>query len=182
MAKLAAKVYGDALFETAVEKQKMDELFDEVQQVKQIFSDNQELMHLLTHPKIVKEEKISVIEKVFHGRICDELMGFLTIIVDKGRQKEILQIFDYFIGEVKEYKKIGVVYVKSAVELNDGQKARIEEKLLKTTSFVKLEMHYQVDEALIGGLVIRIGDRVVDSSIQTKLEEMKRELMKLQLA
>jgi len=58
----------------------------------------------------------------------------------------------------------------------------VEERLLETTGFVSLEMEYAVDESLLGGLVIRIGDRVVDSSIKTRLEEIRRDLMKLQLA
>ncbi len=181
MAKLVAKVYGDALFAEAVEKQKVDLLFEEAKTLRNVCLENEDLMQFLNHPKVVKEEKISVMENVFSGRICDDLMGFLTIIVDKGRQKEILRILDYFIAKVKEYKKIGVVCVTSAIELDDGQKARIREKLLKTTQFLELEIDYHVDPSLIGGLVIRIGDRVVDSSIRTKLEEMKRELMKLQL-
>ncbi len=181
MAKLVAKVYGDALFAEAVEKQKVDLLFEEAKTLRNVCLENEDLMQFLNHPKVVKEEKISVMENVFSGRICDDLMGFLTIIVDKGRQKEILRILDYFIAKVKEYKKIGVVCVTSAIELDDGQKARIREKLLKTTQFLELEIDYHVDSSLIGGLVIRIGDRVVDSSIRTKLEEMKRELMKLQL-
>ena len=53
---------------------------------------------------------------------------------------------------------------------------------METTGFVSLEMEYAVDESLLGGLVIRIGDRVVDSSIKTRLEEIRRDLMKLQLA
>lgn len=181
MAKLVAKVYGDALFAEAVEKQKVDLLFEEAKTLRNVCLENEDLIQFLNHPKVVKEEKISVMENVFSGRICDDLMGFLTIIVDKGRQKEILRILDYFIAKVKEYKKIGVVCVTSAIELDDGQKARIREKLLKTTQFLELEIDYHVDPSLIGGLVIRIGDRVVDSSIRTKLEEMKRELMKLQL-
>ena len=181
MAKLVAKVYGDALFAEAVEKQKVDLLFEKKKTLRNVCLENEDLMQFLNHPKVVKEEKISVMENVFSGRICDDLMGFLTIIVDKGRQKEILRILDYFIAKVKEYKKIGVVCVTSAIELDDGQKARIREKLLKTTQFLELEIDYHVDPSLIGGLVIRIGDRVVDSSIRTKLEEMKRELMKLQL-
>ena len=91
-------------------------------------------------------------------------------------------VCDYFIDRVKEYKKIGVVAVVSAVELSDEQKKRVEEKILQTTSFVSLEISYSVDEALLGGLKIRIGDRVVDSSIRSRLEELKRDLMKLQLA
>ena len=109
-------------------------------------------------------------------------MGFLTIIVEKGRQNDISAIFQYFIGRVKEYKKIGTAYITSAVELKETQKAQIKERLLATTSYVEFEMIYSVDPALIGGLVIRIGDRVVDSSIKTQLYELKKNLSKLQLA
>ena len=58
----------------------------------------------------------------------------------------------------------------------------VERKLLETTSYQQMEMHYQTDESLIGGMVIRIGDRVVDSSIKTKLSELTRQLMKIQLS
>ncbi|MDO4296318.1 MAG: ATP synthase F1 subunit delta [bacterium] len=182
MAKLAAKVYGNALFEEALQSGKLDVLFDDVQQLKKVLIENAELLQLLAHPNIVKEEKIAVIERVFSGQICEELTGLLTIVVDKGRQKELLSILDYFIGQVKAYKKIGVVYVSSAVSLTEEQKEAICKKLLETTEFRELESHWLVDETLIGGLVIRIGDRVVDSSVKNKLEEMKRNLMKLQLA
>ena len=110
------------------------------------------------------------------------MLGFLVIVIEKGRQNDILPICDYFIDRVKEYKKIGVVKVTSAVLLSEEQKQRVEKRLLETTQYVDLEITYAVDESLLGGLVIRIGDRVVDSSIRTRLEEVKRDLMKLQLA
>ena len=107
MAKLIAKVYGDALFEAASDKQNLEAVYEEAQALCSIFRDNPKLMDALNHPQIVKEEKISVMENVFSGRVSDEMMGFLTIIVDKGRQKEIPMILDYFIQAVREYKKIG---------------------------------------------------------------------------
>ena len=70
----------------------------------------------------------------------------------------------------------------SATELSDQQKKDIEAKLLATTSYVEFRMKYAVDKSLIGGMVIRIGDRVVDSSVKTKLETMARELSKIQLS
>ncbi|MBR3736211.1 MAG: ATP synthase F1 subunit delta, partial [Lachnospiraceae bacterium] len=78
-----------------------------------------------------------------------------------------------------EHKRIGVGYVRSAMELDAEEKKEIEAKLLATTSYKTMEMHYAVDPALIGGLVIRIGDHVVDSSIRTKLDGLKRELNKV---
>ena len=74
------------------------------------------------------------------------------------------------------------IHVKSAAALSDRQKKQIEEKLLETTKYTAMEMHYSTDAAIIGGLVIRIGDHVVDSSIATKLNELKKQLMKIQLA
>ena len=66
-------------------------------------------------------------------------------------------------------------------ELTPELVKEIEEKLLATTSFKQMEMHFMVDEELIGGMVIRIGDRVVDSSIKTKLFEMRRTLLKTKI-
>ena len=69
----------------------------------------------------------------------------------------------------------------TAVPLKEEQCKRIEQKLLDTTEYTKMEMHYHLDESLIGGMVVRIGDRVVDSSIKTKLSELQKELLKVQL-
>ena len=182
MAKLVSKVYGDALFETAMDKDRMDVLYDEACALVPIFRDNPEHTVLLTNPQIVKDEKVAIINQLFSGKVTEELMGFLTIIVEKDRQNEILPIFEYFIQRVKDYKKIGAAYVTSAAELKDEQKASLEKKLLETTPYVQFEMHYQVDPAIMGGLVVRIGDHVVDSSLKTRLYELKKELLRLQLA
>jgi len=182
MAKLVSKVYGDALFEAAQEKNCLDAIYEEVLALQAILKENGELIALLNHPQVVKEEKIQIIVNVFQGRVSDEMMGFLTTVVDKGRQNDILSIFGYFIGQVKEYKKIGTADVTSAVPLTDAQKADVKNKLLTTTRYVEFEMNYKVDPSLIGGLIIRIGDRVVDSSIKTQLYELKKQLMEVQLA
>lgn len=181
MAKLISKTYGDALFELAVEKQTEEEMLAEVETVSEVLDTNPDFSKLMNHPKILKEEKLKVLEEVFKGRVSDDLSGFLTIIVKKDRFSEIEEIFSYFISKVKEHKGIGVAHVTTPLSLTDEQKKSIEEKLLETTSYDKMEIHYGVDEGLIGGMVIRIGDRVVDSSIQTKLEELKRQLLEVRL-
>lgn len=181
MAKLVSKVYGDALFETAVEKEKVDALYEEAQALTLILGKNPQLMVLLNNPQIVKDEKVAVMHQIFSGRVEEEMMGFLKLVVEKDRQNDIASILGYFIQKVKEFRKIGVVNVSSAVELNDKQKAALENKLLAATSYKKLEMHYQVDQALIGGMVVRIGDRVADSSIRTRIYKMKQELYSIQL-
>lgn len=122
-----------------------------------------------------------MLEEIFSGKITGEILGLMRMVVDKDHFGEMNAIFAYFIDAVKEYKHIGTAYVTSALDLSDAQKAAVEKKLLETTGYVKFEMHYKTDAALIGGMIIRIGDRVVDSSIRTKLDRLSRELSKIQL-
>ncbi len=182
MAKLVSKTYGDALFELALEDGKLDLFFEEAQTVMDIFKENDEFVKLLNHPKIGKDDKVQVVENVFKERISAPFTGFMVLMVKKDRQREFLPVMQYFIDRVKEYKKIGIAYVTAAITLSEEQKNRVESKLLATTEYESLEMHYDVDVDLVGGMVIRIGDRIVDSSIKTKLAELSKNLTKIQLA
>ncbi|MBQ8558651.1 MAG: ATP synthase F1 subunit delta [Tyzzerella sp.] len=181
MAKLVSKTYGDALFAVALEENRMDEFFEAVKVVAEILRTNDEFGKLMNHPKIMKEDKVKIVEDTFSGRIPKEIVGMMTILVTKGRAEEMLSVFDYFIDLVKEEKKIGIASVTTAVQLSDKQKAKVEQRLLDTTKYETFEMNYSVDASLIGGMVIRIGDRVVDSSIKTKLYELSRELRNVQV-
>lgn len=181
MAKLVSKTYGDALFELALEENRLDVYFEEAKAVLTALKENKELSTLMNHPKIVKEEKIKVMENIFSKEVSKELTGFILLIVEKDRFNDIIPIFEYFISLVKESKKIGVAHVTTPLLLSDGQKSEVEERLLSTTGYKSLEMDYQVDGSLIGGMIIRIGDRVVDSSIKTKLYDLSRDLRKVQL-
>ena len=176
MAKLVSKTYGEALFDLALEDGTLTTIIEEVNIVKEAIAENPDLLKLLSHPKTNKEEKISVIENIFKGRVSDSLVGFLVIIVQKDRYDDLDGIFEYFIAKVREYKNIGVASVTSAVELTEEQKKQVEQKLLQTTKYSQFELSFYVDKNLIGGLVIRIGDRVVDSSIRTKLQMLAKDL------
>ena len=181
MAKLVSRTYGDALFELALEEQKLDAMSEEVKTVCAALEENEDLTRLMNHPKIVKEDKIKLMEDIFAGKISGELVGLMRMIVEKGHYNEMPKVFSYFIERVKEYRNIGTAYVTSAMELTDAQKAAVEKRLLETTKYVQFEMHYSVDADLIGGMVIRIGDRVADSSIRSRLYSLTRELPKIQL-
>lgn len=181
MAKLVSKTYGDALFDVAAESGQTDAFWEEVQAVRTALNENPELFKLMNHPKIVKEQKVQMIEDIFAGKISGELAGLLRMIVEKDHFAEIDEVLAYFEERVKEHKSIGTAYVTTAMELSEAQKAAVKKRLLETTRYVEFEMHYAVDSALIGGMIIRIGDRVVDSSVRTKLYDLTRELSKIQL-
>ena len=176
MAKLVSKTYGDALFAVALEESRMDEFFEAAKAVADILRTNEDFGKLMNHPKIMKEDKVKIVEETFATRLPKEFVGLMTLMVEKGRASEMLSVFDYFVSLVKEEKKIGKADVTTAMAMSDAQKEKVEKKLLETTKYESFEMCYHVDESLIGGMLIRIGDRVVDSSIKTKLYELSREL------
>ncbi len=181
MAKLISKTYGEALYEVASEGNNTKDLLEEIQAVRGILSENPDFTRLMLHPSVPKPEKVKVTENVFRGRVSDSLLGFLLTVVEKERFGELDSIFGYYIDKVKAEQGIGVAYVSTPKELDAASRKAVEEKLLATTQFKTLEMNYTVDESLIGGMVIRIGDRVADASIRSRLNDLTKQLLQIQL-
>ena len=169
------------MFELASESGQTDELFQEVKKLLPIIRENEDLTKMMNHPKIVIEEKQKIVENIFCILISREMTGLMRMIIAKGHYNEFGSVLEYFITRVKEYKKIGTASVTSAMELSLAQKDSIRRKLLDTTDYVQFEITYETDPALIGGIIIRIGDRVVDGSVQGKLARLKSELVKTKL-
>lgn len=181
MAELVSKVYGEALFKIAVEEQKTDILMAEAKDILIILKENPQFEKLMKHPKISIKEKEQILDRIFGNRISKEMTEFIKLLVNKGRYSELPEAFQYLIDRMKEEKQIGVAYVTTAVALSGKKKKAVEKRLLQTTHYKSLEMHYEVDETLIGGMIIRIKDRVVDSSIRTKLMNMRKQLLQISL-
>ncbi len=181
MAKIVSNVYGDALFSLAMERNAIDSYLEEAQAVSGLLKSEPDFCRIMDHPQISKDEKTQLIENVFKGKISDEMVGLMRMVVEKGHFREMDDILLYFTERVMEVKNIGVATVTTPTELTDGQKRQVEQRLLETTDYVSFQMNYVVEPEVIGGMIIRIGDRVVDSSIRSKLYEMSRELSKIQL-
>lgn len=169
------------MFAVASEEGRMDEFFEAAVGLTEVLRTNEDFGKLMSHPKIIQEDKVKIVEETFGGRIPKEMVGLMTLMVIKNREDEMLSVFDYFVELVKEEKKIGKADVTTAIPLSDKQKAQVEEKLLATTKYESFEMNYEVDKSLIGGMIVRIGDRVIDSSIQTKLNNLSRDLRSIQV-
>lgn len=181
MAKLVSKVYGDALFSAALEENKLGEVWEEVRQISSILEENKAFVDMMNHPEMTREKELALMDEIFQGKVSDIMMGFLHILVKKGRFGQIDSVLQYFDKKAKEYKKIGVVFVTTPTPLTDAQKEKIEKRLSETSNYESLEMNYAEDASLLGGIRIRIDDRVVDNTIQTKLEEMTRKLSKVRV-
>ena len=123
------------------------------------------------------EAKLGKLERYFTA----DTEIYVTLSVEKDRQKDIPKIFEFFVDKAKEYKGIGKVKVVSATELSARQKEKLTKRLLETTKYTSFEVDYQIDPALLGGLIIRIEDRVLDSSLKTQIEKLSKGLSKLSL-
>ncbi|MCR5476674.1 MAG: ATP synthase F1 subunit delta [Lachnospiraceae bacterium] len=181
MAKLISGTYGEALYEVAREGNQTAQLLGEIRELRKILEENPDFTKLMLHPSVSKPEKLEIAEKVFRGRMSDELVGFVMTVVDKERFSELEDIFDYYIAKVKEAQGIGVAYVTTPERIDVVTQKEVERKLLETTSYREMEMHFQTDPSIIGGIVIRIGDRVADASVRTRINDLTRQLLDIQL-
>ena len=169
------------MFSLATEEEKLDTIWNEVTTIRDSFVDNPEFIETLCHPEMTQEKRLSVLDEIFKDKVSDDVMGFLYVLVRKGRMGEIISVLNYFDELAKEYKKIGVVKVMTPMPLTDSQKEQVEKRILEVSEYETLEMHYELDENLLGGIVIRIGDRVLDNSSRTKWDTLSRQLFKVKL-
>lgn len=170
------------MFSLAIENDKLDTIWEEVRMIRQILSENPTFVKTICHPEITKQDQIKLLDDAFKGKVSDEVMGFFHVLADKKRLKELDAVLEYFDRSAKEYKKIGVVYVTVPMELTKAQQDKIRERILEVSSYETLEMHVETDASLLGGMVIRIGDEILDNSIRSKMEHMARKINQIKLS
>lgn len=176
MASRVDKIYGDAYISVKTDEDDLLEALEEAKAVKEILDSNTDFVNFLNHPQITKEEKMEAAKNVF-----DDMTGFLMIIIKKGRFKEFDGIFTYIISNIKRQLGIGALHVTSAMPLSQEQKDKILKKVIASSEYQKLEVTYETDKDIIGGLILCMDDRIVDNSIRTKLDSMGRYLSQIQL-
>ena len=153
MASRVDKIYGDAYISVKTDEDDLLEALEEAKAVKEILDSNTDFVNFLNHPQITKEEKMEAAKNVFDGRVSDDMTGFLMIIIKKGRFKEFDGIFTYIISNIKRQLGIGALHVTSAMPLSQEQKDKILKKVIASSEYQKLEVTYETDKDIIGGLI-----------------------------
>ncbi len=180
MEESGVRVYAEAL--TALIREKEDHiasikaLYENIRMLKSILKEYPAFLELLAHPGIGRMEKEDILHGVFEGRVMQELYGLFKVLVKKGRIEWSIQILDEALISCEKYMNVGEIHVASGWELRQEQRERIEKRILETTTYASLQMHYRIDPELMGGVVIRIGGRVADGSVKHRLENMTRRL------
>ncbi len=169
--------YALALYRVAEEKGKVDIFMSQFREIVDLIYGSDDLMKLLKHPEISKGKKKKAFEKIFTGKIEEELLTFLLVLVDKDR---IL----YLREKLKEMEKIHLeknntllAVIKTVVPLNEIERQSLLQKLeIKYNK--KILLREELDSSLIGGIYVRVGDDVIDGSLKLKLENMKELMLK----
>lgn len=167
-----ARVYADALFRAAKEAGKLDVVREQLNQFADALEQNRDLQVFLFSPYFSSAEKQEGIHKAVSG--ADELfVNFLDLLNEKHRMPVIFRIRRAFEEMwAKENKRLDV-NVTSAVELDPGVAERLGEEIEKQTG-QKVRLTSDVDEGILGGLVLRVGNMVLDASIRNRLEKLRK--------
>ena len=168
--------YSIALMELADSKSILDRISSDVEFMYATMSGSKELRLMLASPIIKSDVKLSVLNELFASTISVDSMNFLKFVVEKNREKVLPDIFKRFL-ELRDLK-LGFVNVEitSAVELTDKQREELKAKLQKITE-KKVKMKFHLDQSIIGGMLIRIGDTIMDSSVAHQLELLKKRFL-----
>ena len=169
-----ARVYAEALFETAKEKGKLDEIREQLGQFAEALDQNRELAVFFFSPYFSSAEKRGGISRAVSGAE-PEFVNFLELLAEKHRMPAIFRIRRELDRLWAQENRQLAVSLTSAVELDPKIAKQVEDEIAQQTDR-KVELETDVDEDILGGLVLRVGDMVLDASIRTRLERLRREI------
>jgi F-type H+-transporting ATPase subunit delta len=168
----AARVYAEALFEVGRDKGKLDALQQQLGQFADAIDRNRELQVFFFSPYLSTAEKQEGIEKAITGAE-PELINFLELLVDKHRMTEVFRIRRELDELWKHENRRLDVTVTSAVELDSAVVEKIGQEVERQTG-EKVDLSSRVDGDILGGIVLQVGNMVLDASIRSRLEKLRK--------
>jgi F-type H+-transporting ATPase subunit delta len=171
-----ARVYSEALFDVAKEKGKLDEIHEQLGQVADGIADNRDLQVFLFSPYFSSSEKREGISRVVSGA-DPELVNFLELLAEKHRMPAIFRIRRRFDEMWAKEERRLEVKLTSAVDLPPDLVEEVGKQIEKQTGQT-IELETDVDENVLGGIVLQVGNMVLDASVRNKLERLRKEVAK----
>ena len=175
MIDIIANRYAEALFELSEEENITKEIYNELNNVVDILKNNKDLDNVLKSPLVAKSEKVQLIETLFNTKINNNLKNFLKILVEKGRISSLKSIKLTFKELLNDKHNIIEGTVISAIALTDEKVKELEEKLSKKYN-KNVTLENKVDESILGGVLVRLGNTQIDGSVKTRLDNIKDQL------
>lgn len=169
-----ASRYAKSLIELSVDQGKLERTLEDVNSFRKV-AGNRDFYLLLKSPVVSTAKKLDILEALFKDKYDELTMSFLRILVNKGREMYLPEVADEFISLYKKMKHISTVKVRTAAPLSEAALKNIHDKLVASKSTdEKVELITEVDENLIGGIVLEFEDKIFDASVAYRLDKMHR--------
>lgn len=175
MIDIIANRYAEALFQLSEDENITKEIYNELHNVVETVKNNKDLDNVLKSPLVGKIEKVKLIESLFNNKINNNLKNFLKILVEKGRISSLKSIELTFKQLLNDKNNIIEGTVISAIPLTDKKVKELEGKLSKKYN-KNVTLENKVDQSILGGVLVRLGNTQIDGSVKTRLDNIKDQL------
>lgn len=173
---LIAERYAEALVEIAKDgKLTFEKISTDLNLIKEILAQSKDLNEFLINPVTAAEDKKEIVDKVFTNEIDGLIINFLKVLIDKDRFSAFEDILEAYNVSLDRRNNISRVQVTSAVDMSEEAKAKLKQKL-ETKLRKNVVLDLETNANIIAGLVIKIGDNIIDMSLKHKLEDLSKNL------
>jgi F-type H+-transporting ATPase subunit delta len=169
-----ARRYAKSLLSLGKERSVVDRLYDDMSLIDKTIRENRQLALLFKSPIINTDKKDAILQEIFGGKISEMTLQFLQIITRKKREYYIEDIVSSFVSIYKTFKGIQPAHVITATPIDEEIRQEML-KLIGRTTGDKVELKEVIDKDIIGGYILRWGDRQVDASVTSKLHDLKQD-------
>ncbi|MCC3144887.1 ATP synthase F1 subunit delta [Halanaerobium sp. Z-7514] len=171
----AANRYSRGLFALGKERERLIDFKETLEEFWQVLEENEDLRNVVFHQRILPKEKKRVMEKIFTDELNQDVLNFLYILIEKRREYHLKSIINEFKQLVDQEEKILDVEVTSAVELNEKLKEKLQAKLDQILDY-NIRIFNVVDQSIIAGLKIKVGDYIIDGSLLYDLKRLQQKI------
>ena len=171
----AASRYAKSLLELAEEKGVLEEVYADMRLFTEVCKQNHDFPLMLNNPVIKHDKKRAILRGVFKGRVNDLTMSIFDIITKKNREPIMPAIATEFCNQYNILKNIGEASVTTSVPLTARLRAEMEAMVRQISGKESVDLTEKVDEDIIGGFILKVGDKQIDNSVRTKLKVLENE-------
>ncbi|AGT33724.1 F0F1 ATP synthase subunit delta [Geobacillus genomosp. 3] len=171
-----AKRYASALFQIALEQQQLDRIEEDIRAVRQALVENGEFLSILSNPKLSLDKKKALVREVFAG-VSTPVQNTLLLLLERHRFGLVPELADQFVALANDARGIVEATAYSARPLTDEELQALSDVFAKKVGKETLRIENIVDPELIGGVKLRIGNRIYDGSVSGQLERIQRQLI-----
>lgn len=176
MSTKAAARYAKSLIDLSIEQNALEDLFKDMVLFEEVVDHNSELEAILKNPIVPLDKKSGILKALFGNKVHQITQDFFKLSVAKGRSAILFDAAKQFVSQYQSLKGIVTADVTSAIALTDANKAEITDLVKKELGANEVIIKEKVDPTLIGGFILKVGDKQFDASIAGSLSKLKKEL------